>query len=144
MREEQSSAARFVETRPNDQTSAEITASGTICACGARQLVSAKLMAGLFSDVHNPTQGCFCCAAAPMFFIAALRLKGNRELSCYVRGRDYAIQLIDPKRLRGSQSSGTRSRKRANCCLNAWQGCAPVGGGRLTGRSRAGLSLLKR
>ncbi len=72
------------------------------------ELVSAEVDGRSYSlEVHNPASGVFLLRSGTNVFHCRVEAGGKLEvLNVSLRGRDYAIQLIDPKRLRGSQSSG--------------------------------------
>ncbi len=72
------------------------------------ELVSAEVDGRAYSlEVHNPASGVFLLRSGTNIFLCRVEAGAKPEiLNVSVRGRDYAIHLIDPKRLRGSQSSG--------------------------------------
>ena len=70
--------------------------------------VSAEVDGRAYSlEVHNPASGVFLLRSGTNVYHCRVEAGGKPAvLNVSLRGRDYAIQLIDPKRLRGSQSSG--------------------------------------
>ena len=73
---------------------------------GAR--VSAEVDGRVYSlEVHNPASGVFLLRSGTNVYHCRVEAGGRPEvLNVSLRERDYAIHFIDPKRLRGSQSSG--------------------------------------
>ena len=71
-------------------------------------LVSAEVNGRAYSlEVHNPAPGVFLLRSGTNVYHCRVEAGSQPAvLNVSLRGRDYAIQLIDPKRLRGSQSSG--------------------------------------
>lgn len=58
-------------------------------------------------EVHNSAPGVFLLRSGTNVYHCRVETGGKPEdVSVSLRGRDYAIHLLDPKRLRGSQSSG--------------------------------------
>lgn len=72
------------------------------------ELVSAEVEGRVYSlEVHNPASGVFLLRSGTNVFHCRVEVGGKpRVLNVSLRGRDYAIELSDPKRLRGSQSAG--------------------------------------
>ena len=58
-------------------------------------------------EVHNSAAGVLLLRNGTSVYHCRVETEGKPEdVSVSLRGRDYAIHLLDPKRLRGSQSSG--------------------------------------
>lgn len=72
------------------------------------QLVTAEVDGRAYSlEVQTPAAGVFLLRSSTNVYHCRVEAEGKPEaLNVSLRGRDYSIQLIDPKRLRGSQSSG--------------------------------------
>lgn len=72
------------------------------------ELVTAEVDGRAYSvEVHNPASGVLLLRSGTNVYHCRVEAGGKPEaLNVSLRGRDYAIQLIDPKRMRGSQSSG--------------------------------------
>ena len=72
------------------------------------ELVSAEVEGRAYSlEVHDPTSGVFLLRSGTNVYHCRIEAGAKLEfLNVSLRSRDYAIHLIDPKRLRGSQSSG--------------------------------------
>ena len=72
------------------------------------QLVSAEVDGRVYSlEVHNPASGLLLLHSGTNVYHCRIEASGKPQfLNVSLRGRDYEIHLIDPKRLRGSQSSG--------------------------------------
>ena len=72
------------------------------------QLVSAEVDGRAYSlEVQTPASGVFLLRSGTTVSHCRVEARSKPEiLSVSLRGRDYLIRLIDPKRLRGSQSSG--------------------------------------
>ena len=62
---------------------------------------------GYSLEVNNPAAGVFLLRSGTNVYHCRIETGGRPELlDVSVRGSSYAIHLIDPKRLRGSQNSG--------------------------------------
>ncbi len=72
------------------------------------ELVSSEVDGRAYSlEVHNAASGVFLLRSGTNVYHCRVESAGKQEvLNVSLGGRDYAIQLFDPKRLRGSQSSG--------------------------------------
>ncbi len=72
------------------------------------ELVSAEVDGRVYSlAVHNPASGVFLLRSGTNVYHCRVAAGGQPEvLNVSLRERDFAIHFIDPKRLRGSQSSG--------------------------------------
>lgn len=72
------------------------------------ELVSAEVDGRAYSlEVHNPASGVFLLRSGTNVYHCRVEAGGKTEVfNVSLRGRDYAIHFSDPKRLRGSQSSG--------------------------------------
>jgi biotin carboxyl carrier protein len=72
------------------------------------ELVSAEVDGRIYSlEVHNPSRGVSLLRSGTTVYHCRVEAVGKPEvLNVSLRGGDYSIQLVDPKRLRGSQSSG--------------------------------------
>ena len=96
--------------RSNDQTQAELDGRRHELRLRREgQLVSAEVDERAYSlEFHNPGQRSI--SASQRHHVYHCRVESGGKLRNFfnvsLRGRDYAIQLVDPKRLRGSQSSG--------------------------------------
>jgi biotin carboxyl carrier protein len=76
------------------------------------ELVSAEVDGRAYSlEVQNHVSGVFLLRSGTNIFHCRVEAGGKPDvLNVSLGGREYAIQLTDPKRLRGSQTSGAHDR----------------------------------
>ncbi|HET6670762.1 MAG TPA: biotin/lipoyl-containing protein [Pyrinomonadaceae bacterium] len=74
----------------------------------AGALLSAEVDGRTYSlEVHNPAAGEFLLRSGTNVYHCRIETGAKPEfLNVSLRGRGYAIHIVDPKRLRGSQNSG--------------------------------------
>jgi biotin carboxyl carrier protein len=73
------------------------------------QLVSAAVDGRAYDlEVHNSAAGEFLIRRGSQVYRCRVEKRGHQAeaFNVNLRGREYAVQLIDPKRLRGQQTSG--------------------------------------